>query len=149
MRIDMEDFFVEDIEFDCWPDTHYDIYTVRSVDGIVPNENKIKLWYYYDQQCLPFDCRTPGLAGKLCICVNEGAYGVKAAGDVRFFNTRESAEASGSEQAYVEGEDQLSIVDLLTWAYQCTFPNGNHVSYAVNDYDECYAEALYALNMEE
>lgn len=149
MIADMGDFFVEDIEFDCFPDKHYDIYAVKSVNGIVPNEDRIWLWYYYDEQCLPFDSRTPGLAGKLCACVKNGLYGVKAAGDIRFFDTREHAEASRYEQAYVEGEDQLSIVDLLTWAYQCTFPNGNHVACAVNDYDESYDNALYALNMVE
>lgn len=141
----IQSLFQEELELEVYDVSSYGTYRIASYNGIEP-PHKILVYYYYDESYLSFSSRTPGYQGALTVVdkgpANSGGYAVYAAGKYKFFDTREHAE---SRNGFVLGEDRISLLDILAWGYMCTFPNGNSVSYPVNDESESYAEAEAAL----
>ena len=141
------DFISDQFEYSSYPETYYNQYYIESVNGMpIAQGYQIIMWYYYDEVCLPFDHRTPGLTGKLCVLVRENGNNIGGC-HLRIFKDEASAAAARGvmESKGVEGYSQWAMEELTALSLACMYRTGVVAEQPINDYDECLTKAKMIL----
>lgn len=145
----------------------YCVWRVESVNGVEPKEMVI-VWYYYDEYYLPFDVRTPNLAGKLSVCITgsrepeyDRYYPNGNCGGMSY-NLKNNYEENSVLNNIVPGlivpaENKIgsaisSIASFLGIGFSCTYPKTgcrSHWSAPEHDLEEAMQVARWIFAPEE